>query len=1031
MPIGFGPPLDWATPLRCRGSATMPADARRPGPGEPLLFGPFQLDRRAGRLLRGSEAIALRPKTWAVLVYLADHRGALISRDELMDAVWPDVAVTPDTLTKSIGELRQALGDDPRSPRWIETVHRRGFRFIAGPHDDSAPEPSRRQRGDFALVGRDPETARLHGLFEEARAGRRQTVLVTGEPGAGKTSVVDAFLDDVRADPRAVLIGRSACIEQHGIREPYLPVLDALERLVRGAGGGEVLDLLRASAPTWLSQMPWIAGAERQRGTSADEQPANSGRMLREFAALTERLGAKSPVVVVLEDLHWSDPSTVDLLSYLAARPEAARLMIVGTYRPVDIAVHDHVLGPAARTLLARGQAVEIPLHELHGDDVERYLEQRFPGASFAAALARALHQYTDGNPLFMVATIDHLVSRGMILETSPGWTLTFVPGRDPLPLPEAARQVIGLQLDSLTPADRRLIEAASAVGSVFAVPVLAAALGASEDETESRCEELARGHHVLRGAASQATAAVGTMRQYAFTHELYREPSYDRLEAGRRQRLHRRIAEALESFWGERAEEIATTLAMHFSRAGEPRSAVRYLRAAAETARQRFAGAEAVAFLDEALAQASALPADRDRDAVELDLRLRLAAPLADIRGFASEDVLHNFERAHVLCRRIGTARQQFQIAYGLLHLHVTRADSDAPAALVAELTSLADRLATPEHRLLVDSVLVRVAISGGAWSEACRLGASFVAAHRAAGAPEPLGFGVDAIVAAETQYAVAARMVGDGGRARATIEEGLARAEGSGAPFTIAQAHCFAAVLAALSGDPAAALAHAERSHSIAVEKGYTQWLAPSVGLRGWARAQLGDRRAGIADLEEARAGMRGAHTLVFFTLIASLGAEAHLLDGSAAGALAALDEGFAVAESTRERLFCSELWRLEGEALLAAEAAGREASTAARRRKDVQAVPRPARGDAESCLRRALELAQGAGAHALSLRAAKSLARLWHAQGRAADARALLERHRANVVFDADDPELSEVAALARRPSSPRRPGSSSRG
>lgn len=301
-----------------------------------MRFGAFRLDVRAGLLYRGMQPVPLRPKTWAVLVYLAERPGALVTRDELLDAVWPDVAVTPDTLTKSISELRQVLGDDPNVPRVIATVHRRGFRFVAA----AERTPVVWQAVDIRrqpFVGRDAELQRLGAHYRAAAEGTRQVVFVTGPAGVGKTTLCQVFLERLVAeDGGAPWIGRAGCLEQHGIREPYMPVLSALDRMARRADGERLIALLRRVAPTWLAQMPWLLGDE-EAALRATLQAPRSERMLRELAILLEALTSEVPLVLLLEDLHWSDPATVDLLTKLASRDERARLLVIGTFRPEEV----------------------------------------------------------------------------------------------------------------------------------------------------------------------------------------------------------------------------------------------------------------------------------------------------------------------------------------------------------------------------------------------------------------------------------------------------------------------------------------------------------------------------------------------------------------------------------------------------------------------------------------------------------------------------------------------------------------------
>src|SRR4029453_8617862 len=196
----------------------------------------------------------------------------------------------------------------------------------------------------------------------KARGGTRQVVSVTGPAGVGTTTLVEAFLDSpvLHGAMPPVRIGRGACVEQHGPREPYMPVLESLERLARQPDADRLRELLRRVAPTWLAQMPWLIGDDAE-ALRHSLQATRAERMLREFASLTEALTTDMTLVLVLEDLHWSDPSTVDLLALLGQRREAARLLVIGIYRPAEIVVEEHLLSQAVRTLQVRRQCVELP----------------------------------------------------------------------------------------------------------------------------------------------------------------------------------------------------------------------------------------------------------------------------------------------------------------------------------------------------------------------------------------------------------------------------------------------------------------------------------------------------------------------------------------------------------------------------------------------------------------------------------------------------------------------------------------------
>ena len=288
--------------------------------------GPFRVDLRDESLWHGAEALHLRPKMFAVLRYFVTHPGHLVTKEELLAAVWPESVVHEAALSICISQLRRVLQDDPQAPRFIATVHRRGYRFIAALTAAEAPmtapdvAPATGTRPLAApptlvkaplLVGREREVERLHGWLEQARHGVRQVVFVTGEPGIGKTTVVDAFTAGLAADA-TLWIARGQCLDHHGMGEAYFPVLDALGRLCREPDGAHLPELLRHYAPTWLEQLPALHRSAVLEAMQRREHSTSRERMLRKFAEAVEAITVDRPLVLVLEDLHWSDHATLD-----------------------------------------------------------------------------------------------------------------------------------------------------------------------------------------------------------------------------------------------------------------------------------------------------------------------------------------------------------------------------------------------------------------------------------------------------------------------------------------------------------------------------------------------------------------------------------------------------------------------------------------------------------------------------------------------------------------------------------------------
>lgn len=963
-----------------------PTSPHRPDDGAALSFASFTLDRRRGQLTNAGAPLALRPKTWSVLVYLAERPGTLVTREELLDAVWPDVAVTPDTLTKSIGELRLALGDDSRQPRFIETVHRRGFRFLDTPRtasDAAGAAPA----SDGPFVGRAAELQRLDACLAAARRGERQLVFVSAAAGVGKTSLIDRFLRGPAARRPDVAIGTGLCIAQHGEREPYVAVLEAIDRLARGDAAASLAARLRSRAPSWLAQVPWLAVEEAPPPPAARPE-----RMLREGVALLEGLAEERTVVLALEDLHWSDPSTIDLLARLGQRREPARLLVLASYRPAEVAVHEHPLGNALRMLRGQRRCVELPLHELSIEAVRDYLDARFPGATVPEGLAPALHRHTDGHPLFLRAVVDHLVARGWILDTAPGWSFASLPPDAAFGMPEDARDMIGLQIDSLAPADRRVLEAAGVAGRDADVALLAAVLGRDEDAVEQSCETLARGERFLRPAGTDYAPG------YSFVHELYRQAIYRDTPAARRQRLHRATAAAFEARLSARAADQAAMLAHHCEHGGEAERAIAYLCAAAGRARQRGAPREAGGHLEHALALLPRLASPEARRRRELELRIAQAPVEIERFGAASTELLAVCERALALCDEADEGLR-FSLVYALCHVRGMRGDPTALKPATDALDALAERLG-PTQRLLADSLLCRAVTYQARYADARRLAARVLDAA-AAGVSPADSFGSDPVIAARNHQVISAWIAGDLADARAGVRA-LEERAASAAPFSRTSAAFFLCLLAYLERDPALVVARAATVLALAEEHGFAQWGPMADAMRGWAEAEAGAPAAAVATLREARAAYATSGAITFSVLILALLGVAEARAGELDAAQATLDDALRLTDAGIDSMWLPDVWCARAEMLFAR---GRAA-------------------DGEAALRRAIDVAGEQAARMPALRASLVLAQRRAGDGRGSEARGLVEAALAGIEGGADHPDLRAAQALlaappARRP------------
>jgi DNA-binding winged helix-turn-helix (wHTH) protein/tetratricopeptide (TPR) repeat protein len=587
-------------------------------------FGLFQLDTSECILLYNQQHIPITPKAFEILLALVEGGGQILKKEDLMQRVWPDVFVEEINLVKNISDLRKTLGGMDGGQEYIQTIPKRGYRFIVhvrpswdeGGIIESSSDALMDHEMELAdgavrcgeLIGRATELERLQNWLETAVRGKRQVIFVTGEPGIGKTTLVKAFLQRVTAN-RRFAIAYGQCLEQYGTGEAYLPVFEALSRLCSEPGREKLIKLLAERAPTWLAQMPTLVSAAERAALHQEIFGATRERMLREMTETIEVLTAETPLVLVLEDLHWSDPSTLSLITALAQRSDRARFLLIGTWRPIEVNLSGHPLKATKQELLIHRQCAELQLGLLTEAAVSEYLEARFPQHRFPDGLAPLIYQRTEGNPLFIVNLVDYLAAQGAITSRDGQWELKAALTEIEIGVPESIKQMIERQIDRLSPDEHRLLEAASVDGIGFSAAAVAAALAVDVAQVEEKCERLARNDQFLRSSCiSQWPEATETIN-YNFTHALYQSIFYRHVPPVRRSQLHYRIGEHKELIYGPYAGEIAAELALHFERGRDYRRAVLYLRQAAENALSSFANGEAIDHLTLAIELLKRIP--------------------------------------------------------------------------------------------------------------------------------------------------------------------------------------------------------------------------------------------------------------------------------------------------------------------------------------------------------------------------------------------------------------------------------------
>jgi hypothetical protein len=536
-----------------------------------------------------------------------------------------DTFVQPEVLKSQILDVRNALGDSAKRPHFIETLPRRGYQFIAAVTGDGTASPPLAARQPVTrLAGRETELHLLHDYLTAAIHGKRRILFLTGEPGIGKTALVDQFLSEAPRANSSIRLARGQCLEGYGGKEAYYPMLETLGQLCRGPGGDAVVKILEDHAPTWLVQFPALLRREHRQTLQREILGATRERMLREIGEAIDAISSITPLVLVFEDLQWVDPSTVDLISALARGRRPARLMLVATYRPGAATASRYPLQAVKQDLLIHDLCKEVVLGPLREEEVAEYLQGGSPATEVPEGLAELVHRHSDGNPLFMVAALDHMVERGLIARANDGWRLLVPLEKIDPGVPESLRQMIEAQIGDLTAAEQQVLEVASIAGTRFCSRISAAA-GLSQETFEERCEGLSRRNHLLRWVDSDHLPDGIACQRYEFAHALYREVFYRRQPAGRRAKLHYRIGMRLEELFPHCLKALAPELAHHFEMGADWKRAVYYLGLVADTARRRYAHHEAAAVLEHALELLNRLP-DAERSFSSIEILEKLA---------------------------------------------------------------------------------------------------------------------------------------------------------------------------------------------------------------------------------------------------------------------------------------------------------------------------------------------------------------------------------------------------------------------
>ena len=833
------------------------------------------------------------------------------------------------------------------------------------------------------LVGRSAELGTLRARWDQARQGRGQIVILSGEAGVGKSRLLRELKSGVAGELHFKAEFRGAPNSESSVLWPVLEYLrqtwrldrslsreEARARITRGLGARAAL----ADALPLMASLLEVSSPDDD-ASLGDTSPRRKQRTLELLAELLVDSAAARPTLLIIEDLHWVDPSSRELIKIVAARIPSLAVLMVLSLRPEGSSPLE---GAAAVTQLALQR-----LDPRETESMVRGLVGDGPGGSaLPPELIRDLVAKSDGVPLY-VEEVTRLVVDSGLADQLAGRAGT-VRSLAELGVPATLQESMIARLDRAGPA-KDLAQICAVIGRSFDLDLIEGVSGLDGATLHSQLARLKELDilHPLGGAP---------LETLVFRHALIQDAAYSSLVRSRRRELHRRIGETLATRFSERVETRPELLAHHWVEAGRPEAAVPCLLSAGERAFERSAYAEAASHLQRGLALIAELPDGEARRGRELELCLALGPVLVATRGYSNPDVERIYARARALCPGSGDDRLMYAVLSGLHLFHQSRAELAICAELTERRLEIARRLEDPALEMHVLETAGTVAFWRGQHQVALRaLGDALSRYDASRGRAIRLMYGTDSRVVSEAYEALALWYSGDPTQARARSLSAVAHAREIADVHSLALALVFSAIVHLNRGDLDAAHAQAQEAVQRCTEQRLEQWLGSALFVNGLVLLRLGQSDQGVAALGQGAAVYGSVGATVGGRFFAAGLGEAYLLSGKpheGLGALAALSAAFPAGEDTCHD---ADLARVHGELLLAATG-------------DVDA--------GTAALNHGLALARAQGARSLELRCAIALARLWRRQGRSQEARGLVAPIRAH--FSDGDPTTDSRAA-----------------
>jgi class 3 adenylate cyclase/tetratricopeptide (TPR) repeat protein len=826
------------------------------------------------------------------------------------------------------------------------------------------------------LIGRDEEIELLLRRWDQAKRGEGCVVLLSGEPGIGKSRIAQTIVERLNNEPHTRL--RYFCSPHHQDSALY-PAITQLERAAgfrRDDGDEQRLDKLEAllsQGTTDLSEVvplfaDWLLIPTGDRYPALELNPEKRKEKTHQVGlAQVEGLAARHPLLMVFEDLHWSDPTTREGLDLLVDRIPALRVLVIMTFRP-DFAPpwagRSHVTLLTLNRLPLR-QRVEMITHVTRGKILPK-------------EIADQIIDRTDGIPLFIEELTKAVIESGVLTETDDGYRVEGPIA--PLSIPTTLHASLLARLDRLAPT-REVAQTAAALGRTFSHELICAVATMSKPQLDDALAQLVVAELIFRrGSPPDA--------EYTFKHALVQDAAYSTLLRSRRLTLHTRIVTILEGHFPETVATQPALLARHCAKAGLADKAVAYWRKAGQQAMARSATMEAEENYRQGLAMLNTLPESSERDTRELELRNALVRVLQQTKGYSAPQTVETGARVRVLAEKVGDVSHLVRQATRTWGALLTTGDYAGAAAIADHILDLARRQGQDtEHLALAHYVQVqRRFYSGdliGAEEQFARLSELIQTfGLRQATGITPITIGVTGL---------GAWILGRADSARERIARAMAFAKDSNQPYDLAMALLFEGYLHRFQREPLQVEAVGAQLLSLSEEYGFAYACDLARGLIGWARAQLGRTAEGVSLIRQALAGFEKSGARVGNTDVLTRLAEAQVLDGATNEALDTID--LALKENAEELVFRPNALRYRGKLWL----------------KVGQSEL------AEADFLDAITVAQRMSAKAWELRATMSMARLWRDQGKRQQAHDLLAPVYGSFTEGFDTPVVQDARAL----------------